>query len=86
MASRGQEGHPCLGPLLQVQPAEVAGGLDPQLVQHPSHPVRLGYAGAYDRSQQLVFICVKGCCFGVPQIVCLSSGRGGDSALAAMYR
>ena len=84
MASRGQGGHPCLRPLLQVQPAEVAGGLDPQLVQHPGDPVRLGYAGAHDRSQQLVFICVKECCVGVPQIfVCLySSGRGGDNAPA----
>ena len=48
-----------LGPLLRVQPAEVAGRLHPQLFQHPGNPVWLGDVGAHDRSQQLVFtVCL----------------------------
>jgi hypothetical protein len=47
-----------LGPLNLVQPAEVAGRLDPQLVQHLGNPVWVGNAGAHDRSQQLVCFCL----------------------------
>jgi hypothetical protein len=36
-----------------VQPAEVAGRLDPELVQHPGDPFWLGDARAHDRSEQV---------------------------------
>jgi hypothetical protein len=48
-----------LGPLLLVQPAEVADGLNPQLAQQPGNPVRLGNTGAHNRSPQLVFFCLS---------------------------
>jgi hypothetical protein len=44
-----------LVPLLEIQPPEVGGRLEPELLQRPRNPPLLSDLSAHNRGQQLVF-------------------------------